>query len=94
MALSTLLARPITPILGLCIVLFGVGIAYPRNEARNSVQMYKTPISSVRTVPSSQVTPLSGQTKINSTATPSTTLKHYSVPVRLRGDEGGGFGDD
>lgn len=86
MTFSTLLTRPITPILGLCVVLFSVGIISSREASQTSVRTYPTPISSVRTMPVTQMIP----TKASSIS----TSTRYSVPANIRGDSEGRFGDD
>lgn len=96
MTLHTLLTRPIIPILGLCIVLLGMGVISPSHVQHTLIRTYATPISSVRTMPVTQVAPANQQTAAPTVSTSTSILKHYSVPTGLRGDsEGGGrYGDD
>ncbi len=106
----TLLARPITSILGLCITLFGIGMISPSHAQQTSIRAYTAPISSARTMPftktATKITPKNTSTKVPTTAisknsaifTSTPILKHYSVPASLRGDGGdesnGSRGDD
>lgn len=102
----TLLARPITSILGLCITLFGIGMISPSHAQQTSIRAYTAPISSARTMPvtktATKITPKNTSTKAPATATsktpaiftPTPILKHYSVPAGLRGDEGGDDGNE
>ncbi len=93
MVLRTLLTRPITPILGLCIVLLGMGVISPSRSSQTPIRAYTTATSPVHTMPITQAAPVTAPTVAQTTSTSSAILKHYSVPSGLRGDEGGDSGE-